>query len=68
MSLKYNNQAKAFLTENGFDCEPEPDWLEGKVPDFFCRGDFEMWAEVKSFDPPRESEFQLRLFNVFKEQ
>jgi hypothetical protein len=54
VSLTFNEAAESLLSESGFSCEPEPDWVKGKVPDFFCTGRAQMWVEVKSLDDPKE--------------
>lgn len=61
MSITYNDAAKALLCKCGFHCEPEPEWVDGRTPDFLCRGRFEFWAEVKSLNDPD----QQRLLSKF---
>jgi hypothetical protein len=52
MSINHNDAAEALLSGCGFRCEAEPEWVEGRTPDFLCSGRAEFWAEVKSLDDP----------------
>lgn len=48
MSLAANQVAASILTSCGFEIEPEPEWVTGQKPDFFCHGPCDLWVEVKS--------------------
>jgi hypothetical protein len=61
MSINHNDAAEALLSRRDFRCEAEPEWIDGRVPDFLCTGRAEFWAEVKSLDDPDEE----RLLNRF---
>jgi hypothetical protein len=52
MSINHNDAARAMLSKFGFHCEGEPEWIDGRTPDFLCTGRAEFWAEVKSLEDP----------------
>ena len=68
MSLQYNDAAERILTGVGFECEPEPDWVSGRVPDFYCTGKATIWVEVKSLDEPDEIKNTGREIVLFRER
>jgi hypothetical protein len=53
--------ARAMLEQQGFKCCPEPNWIPGKKPDFFCTGLTDIWVEVKSLaqTPSQRKDFEL---------
>jgi hypothetical protein len=53
--------ARALLEQQGFECCPEPKWIQGKKPDFFCTGPADIWVEVKSLGqtPPQKKASEL---------
>ena len=52
MSINHNDAAEALLSGRGFRCEAEPEWVDGRTPDFLCTDRTEFWAEVKSLEDP----------------
>ncbi len=52
-----NARVDAWLRTLGYSPEPEPDWVPGQKPDFFCPGEAPLWVEVKTFE---ESPHQRR--------
>lgn len=68
MSLSYNDAPEKLLSEAGYKCEPEPDWVDGRVPDFLCTGATDFWAEVKSLDEPAELQMSRKASTWFRER
>ena len=68
MSLRYNDAAERLLSSHGLACEPEPGWVSGRVPDFYCTGKAKLWVEVKSLDEPEEFKASARAFDWLKER
>jgi hypothetical protein len=52
MSINHNDAAEALLSRCGLRCKAEPEWIDGRTPDFLCTGRAEFWAEVKSLEDP----------------
>lgn len=58
---EWNARAREFMESRAFACETEPEWVVGRVPDFYCKGPEELWLEVKSLRPPTD---EVRLFRI----
>lgn len=43
-----NERAETLLRALGFTLEPEPAWVIGLNPDFYCSGPLDLWVEVKT--------------------
>jgi hypothetical protein len=61
-----NDRVEAWLRNLGFDPEPEPKWVTGRKPDFFCPGAHPVWVEVKTFEPSQHSQMQDRAWQDFR--
>ncbi len=61
-----NDRVEAWLKNLGFDPEPEPKWVAGRKPDFFCPGVHPVWVEVKTFEPSQHSQTQDRAWQDFR--
>jgi hypothetical protein len=45
-----NARVETWLRKLGYSPEPEPHWVPGQKPDFFCPGAAPLWVEVKTFE------------------
>ena len=68
MSLLYNDIAERLLSVHELESEPEPEWVSGRVPDFYCTGRIALWVEVKSLAVPKEIEVSGRALQWFRER
>lgn len=61
-----NERAAAWIRERGYEPEPEPNWVTGRKPDFFCGGQSPFWVEVKTFEPTGYHQLQGRAWQDFR--
>jgi hypothetical protein len=61
-----NDRAEAWLKELGYAPEPEPVWVAGRKPDFFCPGGAPLWVEVKTFEPSEHQQTQQWAWTDFR--
>jgi hypothetical protein len=60
-----NERVEGWLRELGHAPEPEPHWVPGRKPDFFCR-DVPLWVEVKTLGPTDYDQAQSHAWNDFR--
>jgi hypothetical protein len=61
-----NDRVEAWLRERGQSPEPEPAWVAGRKPDFFCPGPTPIWVEVKTLEQSQHQQTQDRAWNDFR--
>jgi hypothetical protein len=61
-----NDRVEAWLKSLGFNPEPEPKWVSGRKPDFFCPGAYPVWVEVKTFEQSQHQQTQDWAWNDFR--
>jgi hypothetical protein len=61
-----NERAAVWIRARGYEPEPEPGWVTGRKPDFFCAGKAPFWVEVKTFEPTAYDLLQGRAWQDFR--
>lgn len=61
-----NERVEAWLRGLGYSPEPEPGWVPGQKPDFYCPGEAPLWVEVKTFEESPHQQRQGRAWEDFR--
>lgn len=61
-----NEWAAVWIRARGYEPEPEPGWVTGRKPDFFCAGKAPFWVQVKTFEPTAYDVLQGRAWQDFR--
>jgi hypothetical protein len=61
-----NDRVEAWLKGLGYFPQPEPEWVIGRKPDFFCPGAYPLWVEVKTLEPSQYSQTRDWVWNDFR--